>query len=84
MKGTTSEVIGLLLARSALWLTGNRELSRVASVLPLIRERRLAISSECLGEDPDHHPLLSQEAWFLWTRLGYWPVPHIANLSNCK
>lgn len=58
------EKIGLWLAYWVLRLTGNRELSNISQVLPLIPKRHLAIGLEAL--DHRESPLLSQREWWLW------------------
>ena len=58
------ERFGLWLARMALLLTGNRELANVSKVLPLIPQRRLAISPESLDLQSFGH--LSGSEWRVW------------------
>ena len=62
------EKIGLWLAYWGLRLTGNRELSTISQVLPIIRQRHLAIGIEPL--DLQGSQLLSEEAWWLWDPSG--------------
>jgi hypothetical protein len=59
---------GLWLARVALRITGNHELANVARVLPLIPQRRLAISPEKL--DRQSSGLLSGTEWLIWDPSG--------------
>jgi hypothetical protein len=63
-RASRREVFGLWLARAALRITGNRELANVARVLPLIPQRRLAISPEKL--DRQSSGLLSGKEWLIW------------------
>ena len=58
------EKIGLWLAYWALRLTGNRELSTISQVLPVIRQRQLAIGLEPLDHQPSQ--ILFGTEWWLW------------------
>lgn len=64
------ETVGLWLARLVLRATGNRVLANVSRVLPLIPARRLAISPEPLGPEPQCSILLSREPWLIWDPSG--------------
>jgi hypothetical protein len=59
-----TERLGLWLAKWIFWLTGNRELSAISQVLPLIPKRRLAIGLDAL--DRLEFPLLSGRQWYPW------------------
>jgi hypothetical protein len=68
MSKMARERFGLWLARMALRVTGNRELANASTILPLIPQRRLAISPEPL--DRQTSALLSGEEWLIWDPSG--------------